>query len=168
MGDHQLMLKAALHYQGLVRVPCIWSDPTVADRPASSDVYCGTLDIASSVLERAGIAAFNGMQGKSLPAMATIGEGHDGMVIEEDQRRGYMGFDNNFRERTLVADSWRLTIYSQADWGELYDLSNDPCEFDNLWDDPAYVGKRAEMTERLARRMLDLADSSPLSTGHGP
>jgi hypothetical protein len=25
-----------------------------------------------------------------------------------------------------------------------------------------------EMTERLARRMIDLADGSPLATGHGP
>ena len=108
------------------------------------------------------------MQGKSLPAMAASGEGHDGMVIEEDQRRGYMGFSPNFRERTLVADNWRLTLYSQAEWGELYDLTNDPNEFDNLWDAPPHAAKRAEMTERLARRMLDLADSSPLATGHGP
>lgn len=168
MGDHQLMLKAALHYQGLVRVPCIWSDPADGGRPASSDVYSGTLDIATSVLDRAGIAGFNGMQGKSLPAMAAAGEGHDGMVIEEDQRRGYMGFEPNFRARTLLADNWRITMYSQAEWGELYDLSNDPNEFENLWDDPKHAGKRAEMTERLARKMIDLADGSPLATGHGP
>ena len=29
MGDHQLLLKGALHYRGLVRVPFIWSDPNV-------------------------------------------------------------------------------------------------------------------------------------------
>jgi len=168
MGDHQLMLKAALHYQGLIRVPCIWSDPADAGRPDSSDAYAGTLDIANSVLERAGIAGFNGMQGKSLPAMAAAGEGHDGMIVEEDQRRGYMGFEPNFRARTLVADNWRITMYSQADWGELYDLTSDPNEFENLWDDPAHAGKRMEMTERLARRMIDLADGSPLATGHGP
>ncbi len=168
MGDHQLMLKAALHYQGLIRVPCIWSDPAASGHPATSDAYAGTLDIANSVLERAGIAGFNGMQGKSLPAMAAAGEGHDGMIVEEDQRRGYMGFEPNFRARTLVADNWRITMYSQADWGELYDLTSDPNEFENLWDDPAHAGKRMEMTERLARRMIDLADGSPLATGHGP
>ena len=27
MGDHGLMLKGALHYQGLIRVPFIWADP---------------------------------------------------------------------------------------------------------------------------------------------
>src|SRR5687768_7292453 len=29
MGDHQLLLKGALHYRGLVRVPFVWSDPNV-------------------------------------------------------------------------------------------------------------------------------------------
>lgn len=27
MGDHGLMLKASLHFQGLIRVPFIWSEP---------------------------------------------------------------------------------------------------------------------------------------------
>ena len=34
MGDHQLLLKGALHYRGLVRVPCIWSDPNLKRRQA--------------------------------------------------------------------------------------------------------------------------------------
>ena len=32
MGDHQLLLKGALHYRGLVRVPFIWHDPSVDSR----------------------------------------------------------------------------------------------------------------------------------------
>lgn len=168
MGDHQLLLKAAVHYQGVIRVPCIWSDPADADQPAATDNLAGTIDLPTSILDRAGVARFNGMQGKNLPAIATGEEAHDSVVIEESQRRGYMGFEPNFRARTMIADKWRLTFYSDTDWGELYDLENDPLEFDNLWDDPAHAAKRAELVEQLARRMMDLTDSSPLATGHGP
>jgi arylsulfatase A-like enzyme len=108
------------------------------------------------------------MQGLSLGQIAEGAPGHDSMIIEESQRRGYMGFDPNFRARTIVAGQWRMTLYSEADWGELYDLKNDPNEFYNLWDDPGHIGVRTEMLERLSRRMMDLSDSSPLSTGHGP
>src|SRR5205814_8181096 len=30
LGDHQILLKGPIHYEGLVRTPLIWKDPTVA------------------------------------------------------------------------------------------------------------------------------------------
>ncbi len=168
MGDHQLLLKGALHYRGLVRVPCIWSDPSAPDRPATADGLAGTIDLASSFLDRAGINPFNGMQGKPLAALATGDARHESLVIEEDQRRSYMGFPANFRARTLVHGDWRLTVYSCAGWGELYNLRNDPLEFENLWDRPDHAAMRAALMEMLTRRMIALADSSPLATGHVP
>lgn len=168
MGDHQLLLKGALHYRGLVRVPCIWMDPGVPSAPRHAPGLAGTLDLAPSFLDRAGINPFNGMQGKPLPDIASGGAAHDSLLIEEDQRRSYMGFPANFRARTLIADDWRLTLYSCTDWGELYNLGRDPLEFENLWDDPASRGVRDALMERLVRRMMALADASPLATGHGP
>lgn len=168
MGDHQLMLKGALHYQSLVRVPFIWSDPT-RKQQASSKALSGTIDISQTVLSRAGIAAHNGIQGASLlPATAGEGDVHDAMLIEEHQRRGYMGMANNFRARSLITRRHRLTIYEGMAAGELYDLENDPDELVNLWDAPTAHGLREDMMERLARKMMALADSSPLATHHGP
>jgi arylsulfatase A-like enzyme len=168
MGDHQLLLKGAIHYQGLVRVPCIWMDPQSPDEGRVSDHLCGTLDLPTSILDRAGVAEFNGMQGKSLPAIAAGTDGYDSVVIEEDQRRSLMGFPPHYRVRSLITDRYRLSIYSCVEWGELYDLQNDPNEFENLWDAPCHAATKADLLERLARRMIDLADSSPFCTGHGP
>ena len=168
MGDHQLLLKGALHYRGLIRTPCIWTDPAAEGASGSTKATAGTLDLAASFLDRAGVNPFHGMQGKPLPALAAGRETHDSLVIEEDQRRSYMAFPPNFRARTLLADDWRLTIYSCVDWGELYNLKNDPLEFENLWADPAHSGVRAALTEQLARQMMVLAESSPRATGHGP
>lgn len=169
MGDHRLLLKGALHYRGLVRVPFVWSDPKVEPRGLLNSGLCGTLDIARSVLTRAGLRGHNGMQGVNLlPAVYGDSTRQDSLVIEEHQRRGYMGFANNFRARTLITKDHRLTLYEGADWGELYDLKSDPEEMTNLWHEPSARNRRFELIEALARRMMELADSSPLALHHGP
>lgn len=169
MGDHQLLLKGALHYRGLVRVPFIWRDPSAVKKNIVNSGLCGTLDIATTVLDRAGLAAYNGIQGRSmLPALEGGATGHDSLLIEEHQRRGYMGLENNFRARSLITEKQRLTLYEGVEWGELYDLVNDPDESNNLWDVSDAYRDRNELTERLARKMMQLAETSPLATHHGP
>ena len=169
MGDHQLLLKGALHYRGLVRVPFIWRDPQVEATGFTNSGLAGTLDIATTILDRAGLEGHNGMQGKSLvPAVLGDKTGADSLLIEEHQRRGYMGLANNFRARSLITRDYRLTMYEGVEWGELYDLTNDPNEITNLWADPASEKKRSELTEALARKMMELAETSPLATHHGP
>jgi arylsulfatase A-like enzyme len=169
MGDHQLLLKAALHYQGLVRVPFIWSEPAGPKQGIASASLCGTLDLARTILDRAALAAPNGMQGKSLlPALVGNETGHDGLVIEEHQRRGYMGLQNNFRARSLITAKHRLSLYEGVSWGELYDFDADPHEIRNLWDEPNAAKTRRELTEQLARKMMELSDTSPLAMHHGP
>jgi hypothetical protein len=68
----------------------------------------------------------------------------------------------------LITKRHRLTLYEGADWGELYDFSEDPHEMSNLWQAPRAQRQRHELTERLARRLMELADASPLATHHGP
>ncbi len=168
MGDHQLVLKGAVHYRGLVNTPLIWSDPTCTQRGVVSDLLCSSMDVATSILARCGVAIANGMQGRDLAALVAAGNTGGHVVIEEDVRKPYMGFGPNNRARTLITERWRLTLYSQADWGELYELEADPNEFMNRWDDPDYGDKRTALLEDLVRAMMAMADSSPLSTGHGP
>ncbi|MGH7817762.1 MAG: sulfatase family protein, partial [Candidatus Binatia bacterium] len=169
MGDHQLLLKGALHYRGLVRVPFIWNDPDAEERGLVNAGLSGTLDIARTILDRAGLIGHNGMQGVSLlPAVNGDQPGHDSLIIEEHQRRGYMGFHNNFRARSLITKNNRLTLYEGADWGELYDFTDDPHELNNLWNEPSAQDRRHDLTEQLARKMMELADTSPLATHHGP
>jgi hypothetical protein len=59
-------------------------------------------------------------------------------------------------------------LYEGVEWGELYDLANDPDELNNLWDVSDAFNYRNDLTERLTRKMMQLAETSPLATHHGP
>jgi len=167
LGDHRLMLKGPAHFDGITHVPFIWADPG-ATGGRTTDIMAGTIDVAKTILDRAHIAPYNGIQGRSLmPAIAGDGELEpcDSIVVEDDQQRIGMGFTTPARLRTIVTQRWRMSIAHNDPWGELYDLANDPHEMDNLFDDPTHQAVRAEMMERLAYREMELADRSPLPMG---
>jgi arylsulfatase A-like enzyme len=165
MGDHQLMLKGPMHYQSLVRVPFIWREPDGGAR-GRRGALSSTLDIARTVLDRAGIEPFQGLQGLSLlPFVNGARDGRDGILIEEEGQRVYLSFDRRVRVRTLVTERHRLSLYDGVSWGELYDLGNDPHEMANLWDDPAAARLRGALMEQLARTMVAHSDTHPYPTG---
>jgi arylsulfatase A-like enzyme len=164
MGDHQLMLKGAYAYQGLIRVPFIWVEPTRAHAGTRSDALFSTLDIAATFLDRARLAPYNGLQGKSLlPALAGK-PGHDGILIEYGSQRPVPALPAELSMRTLVDECWRISVYRGVPWGELYDLETDPHELHNLWDDPASAPWKLALTERLVQKMMELSERSPRPT----
>jgi arylsulfatase A-like enzyme len=166
MGDHQLLLKGAFAYRGLVQVPFLWSDPRTKRR-ATTDALGGTLDLAATILDRCGIEPYNGIQGMSLmPVIEGRAEkAHDGIIVEYGGQAPFMGKPGPMAMRSLITRDWRITIYRDHEWGELYDLANDPWEKVNLWDDPAHAKARGEMAERFARAVLDHEDRTPLPIG---
>lgn len=162
MGDHGLMLKLLLHYQGLIRVPFIWADPAHG-AAGVDDSLASSLDLAPSILRRCGIQPFNGVQGRDLfdPDQPPP----EGLIIEEDSQRTMIGYDRPQRVRTFVTRSARLTVRLGEGWGEFYDLEDDPLELRNLWDDPAHAPRRTALMEAMLMRMIALQDRSPLPTG---
>jgi arylsulfatase A-like enzyme len=167
LGDHRLLLKGPAHYDGITHVPFIWAEPGTR-APRRTDVLGGTLDIAATILDRARVQPYNGIQGESLLPVISgdgIATTRDSMVIEDDQQRAILGHRTPPRLRTLVTPRWRMTIAHGDAWGELYDLQNDPHEMDNLFEDPSHQRVRAELMEKLAYRQMELADRSPLPMG---
>ncbi len=165
LGDHGLMLKGPAHFEGVTHVPFIWSEPGATAR--STDALGSTCDIAQTILDRAMIEPYNGIQGRSL-LNAISGKDDpdavDSVIVEDDQQRVYFGYSKPPRIRSLITERYRLTVSRGEDWGELYDLKNDPDEMENLFDDPAHAPLRAELFERLAHRQMELIDTSPMPT----
>ena len=157
LGDHRLLFKGAEQYREITRVPFVWSDP---EGPSGirSDGIVQTIDIAATILERARVEPFEGMQGRSLLAGAT----RDAAFIQYDHQRPNPALGGPPRVHTIVDPDWRLSVFHGQAQGELYALGPDPAELHNLWDDPAATGAKMRLMERLVHAEIDAVDRSPL------
>src|SRR5665213_1661216 len=149
LGDHRLMLKGAEQYQSIVRVPFIWSDPQAEAQPKRSDALGSTMDISATVLDRARIEPYSGIQARSLLPALDGAAVRDSVFIQYDHQSASPGTNVPPRVHTLIDGRYRVSVFQGTAWGELYDLERDPGEFDNLWDLPAHAAVRARMTEKL-------------------
>lgn len=168
LGDRGLMFKGGLHYGGLTRVPFIWSDPATSGSSASPvpreiSALAQTIDIAATVLARAGVQPAHGMQGQSLLPLVTgqTDELRSSVLIEEEGQRLDFGLGQRIRMRTLRTRDHRLSIYDGQPWGELCDLRADPLELHNLWNDAASQALRSQLMAELAYAMLRQTNTSP-------
>jgi arylsulfatase A-like enzyme len=56
--------------------------------------------------------------------------------------------------RTYIDERYKLTVYRDQPWGELFDLEADPAEHRNLFDNPDYEDLRAEVMRRFVNAEL--------------
>lgn len=169
MGDHGLLFKGPLHYQSVVRMPFIWRDTASQRRPQRLNAPTCAVDLAPTLLARAGALPFHGLQGLSLidrlhGAPETALEKDRAILVEEQSHRDVPGLPAPSLVRTLITERWRLSIFAGADWGELYDLQVDPDEVHNRFDDPECEAVRGQLLWRLCREMARLSSNLPLST----
>ena len=142
MGDHQMMFKGPLHYEGLLRLPLVVRGPgfpagAVVDDPV------GTIDVAPTALHIAGVEQPAWMEGAVLPPLDPTPREH---VLTENDHQMVISLPL----RTITTARWKLTRYeAQPGVGELYDLEGDPGEFDNRWDDPACASVRSDLLALL-------------------
>ena len=111
----------------MLRVPFIWVDPS---DPAPSDVadLGQTIDIGPTILRRAKIKPDYGVQGRDL-----FGDPpNDALLIEDSRQRVNLGFKRFQGLRTLITQTYRLTIGAPDAGNELYNLIDDPFEHKNL------------------------------------
>jgi len=164
LGDHRLLLKGAEQYQSIVRVPFIWADPTVPQSPARSGEIASTIDIAATVLDRARVVPYYGLQGRSLLPVVAGERGRDAAFIQYDHQMAGLPPDRGLRVHSLIDANWRISVVLGSGEGELYDLGADPGEFENLWSSPAHARIRAELMERLVRIEIEHVDRVPIPT----
>ncbi len=65
--------------------------------------------------------------------------------------------------QTIRTEKWKLSIYPTAgqEFGQLFDLDNDPGETTNLYADPSCRGKREELLWHLNARRFEQVDPLP-------
>ena len=174
LGDHGLLEKGCRFYEGLVRVPLLFSLPGRFQAGLQSEALVELLDIPATLLDLAGLPIPDYVQGKSLlpiltgaappdhhrdfvrceyfdainPASIHRESGPLGHIQAPDKKRltpdelpdGVGAFATMYR-----TDRYKLSVYHGHNLGELYDLDEDPWEFNNLWDDPDHQTLKNEL-----------------------
>lgn len=167
LGDHGLLTKGCRFYEGLVRVPLIVSWPRHFLSDVVRDALVELTDIAPTLLEVADVDRPARMQGRSLLAHLTQKDhpdNHRDFVRCEYYRALNPVANDRFNGTygTMIRDErYKLIVYHGHEIGELYDLEVDPSEFENLWNDPAYI----EIKVRLMKQSFD---ALALATDVGP
>jgi arylsulfatase A-like enzyme len=150
LGDHGLYLKGPTHYEGLLRVGLIASGPGIA---AGAIVHepVSTLDLAPSICDWAGISVPDEFQGRSLCRLLKgESETRDCAYNEWSLQPSRTGVALELR--TVRTRDAKLTIDLNSGAGEMYDLTDDPDEMQNLFDDTGYKALRAELTGMIKSR----------------
>lgn len=150
LGDHGLLLKGCRFYEGLVRVPLIFSWPGVVKENLRANGLVELLDLSATLLDYGGVKIPDYFQGQSLRAVL---EGKsDGAHIRDSVRCEYFdalaadftGGNGSFATM-YRRGQYKLSVYHGFNIGELYDLENDPWEHDNLWDSSGHQALKHEM-----------------------
>tara|TARA_Y100001934_G_scaffold85814_1_gene106576 strand:+ start:259 stop:1683 length:1425 start_codon:yes stop_codon:yes gene_type:complete len=163
LGDHGLIQKGCRFYEGLVRVPLIFSWPGHVAEGERSDALVELLDKTPTIMELAGVEPPQRMQGISLLPMlrgeAPLDHHRDSVRCEYydalDEPDG--SFATMYRD-----ERYKLVIYHGHELGELYDLEEDPEEFENMWDEPEAQPVKLDVMQRsFDASMLAMDRGSP-------
>jgi len=165
-GEHRLTHGKVQPYEPAARVPLLIAGPGV---PAGNTwtAPAGMQDLAPTVLEMAGVSADHvRLDGQSVLPTAERTEGDLGRAVlveqadlpidPEDGGKVRYAAPRSVRQtdwvyHAAVTQQWKLIEWDQLGTYELYDLSADPDEVDNLANHPDYQNQLAYMVERLAQ-----------------
>jgi arylsulfatase A-like enzyme len=174
-GDFGLLFKGPYHVDSLLRVPLIWRPaPSLGLAPSVIDEPVGHVDLAPTFCAIAGIATPDEMQGAPLPlepgspkrerVITTFDSqfASIGMHLRTIYRDGMIctAYEPSTRDRggrfPVYSSVWlrgsKLPRYDGTE-GELYDTRNDPHQWENRWDDPAWQKRKAELVDDLRAHM---------------
>jgi arylsulfatase A-like enzyme len=172
LGEHGWFDKRFM-YDESIRMPLVVSYPAVIAPGEPVTDLITNVDFAQTILEAAGVASPDRMQGVSfLPQLTstTAGPTRDAVY--------YRYYENDDQYHHALAhygirtDRHKLIYFYNDGMGlpgasaftyppewELYDLERDPDEVHNVWGDPEYAEIRDELTVKLWELQRELGDT---------
>ena len=149
-GQHGLTAKAMHHYEDLLKVPLIAALPgEIPAGTVNSDLQ-STVDLAPTFLSFAGVP---------VPRYMTGLDQKENWCGDHAAAREHVIVENHhnpttFHVETMINSRYKITVYRNADYGEIFDHEADPGELVNLWDHPECLKlKQKLLLEFLQARM---------------
>lgn len=155
LGDHGLFGKQNLYEFGGMHVPLVIAGPGIANGKSEAFVYL--MDLYSTIAEFAGATLPAGVEGESIVPILTGKKSKIRDVL-------YTAYRDS--QRSVSDGRWKLLRYPLVDQTQLFDLSIDPNELNNLADQPGYAPKIVELMQLLKQQMSYWSDPFPLSVAH--
>jgi arylsulfatase A-like enzyme len=140
-GSHRWIKKDCV-YEECSRIPLFIRYPGL-DRNREENRLVSNVDLAATIAEYAGITPGLPQDGRSLLSLMTQTAT---AWPEEVLLEGYHSPKRTFTG--IRVPGWKYVEYINGD-KELYDLTNDPYELQNLANNPAFQAKQDELAQRL-------------------
>ena len=149
LGHHGMLQKPKDEYPMLydvsLRVPLIIRSPSPqASRGHIVQDPIELIDIFSTIVEELGIDPPSELQGRDL----------NSDLRGETSPKRFSIFAEIGAVKMLREQRWKLIHYPGQDYGELYDLDQDPDEIHNLYQNPDYQEQRVCMSRLLLDRLI--------------
>ena len=147
LGEHSFWMKVSLHEES-VRVPLIIKVP--GKKPAVCESFTELLDLYPTVAQLAGLEHSQHLQGKSLAKML------DNPKLKV--RDAAFAVTQGGRSFLLRTEKWAYIQYNEdASAGiELFDMENDPKQFTNLAENPAYATVVSDFKKQLKHKLEEV------------
>ena len=144
-GHHGLIAKGAFHYEDMIKIPFIVSYPGRVPTGERSDALQSLVDLPQTFLKIAGI---------DIPRDMTGVDQSDVWFGKKKWARDHIIVENRHEPTTIhvktyVDERYKITVYYNQDYGELFDLQEDPQEINDLWNKPEYAKLKADLIMRL-------------------
>jgi arylsulfatase A-like enzyme len=154
IGSHGLMGKQSL-YDHSMKSPLIFAGPGIPKGESSALVYL--LDIFPTIVDLVGAAPLKNIDGRSLAPILR----DPTAKVRDDLFLAYRDV-----QRAVRDDNYKLIVYPKINRTQLFDLTNDPEEMNDLSKDPAEADRIAAMTMNLEMFQKDYGDDDPLIVVH--
>lgn len=157
LGDHGLLLKGPMLYDGLLRVPCLIQGPGVPAGMVLDDPV-GTVDVLATAADLCNLDTAQN-HGKSWRGLWDKTESRDFALSEYEVDAIRSAVDMDLM--TVRSARYRMSVDLKTDTGELYDMQEDPDEMHNLFDDPSRAAIRHDHMDMIHSRPDDMIPASP-------
>lgn len=140
-GQHGLQYKGGFHYEDLIKLPFIVRYPDQVPAGRVSPAIQSLVDLAPTFLSLAGIPIPHAMTGidQSDVWLDIQSAARDHAVCE------FRHEPTTIHQKTYVNERYKLTVYYNQTYGELFDLQEDPGEIRNLWAEPQFAALKSEL-----------------------
>lgn len=151
MGNHGLWWKGLPAYEDIHNVPYIVRHPACVTKGAVSQSLQSIIDIPATFLHAAGIRPPYTVQGQNAAAAWQDA----GVSTRQNCLIEFRPTEGPYMQTVLVTTRYKLVVYANRSYGELYDLQTDKNQSHNLWDDEASQPVKMRLLLELAGAEMD-------------